>query len=80
MALYINVSRGKVRNKLKKKEKKNQKVKILLKEHQRSHTRNFDDSEKCTIEELSTISPNNAKKNIINDGEISIKFTDDQRK
>lgn len=55
-------------------------VTLQLKDNFKLPSRNFDDTEGGTIEELSTISPHNAQKNILNDGDISIKFTDDNRK
>ena len=62
-----------------KKVKRNKDVKKLtlqIKESLKNHTRN-NDTDNWTIDELSTISPLHAKKNIINEGEISMRFTDD---
>lgn len=51
--------------------------KNFIKDNIKFQTRNFAETEGQTIQDLSTISPLNHKKNIINDEDISIKFTDE---
>jgi len=69
-----------IKAKIKKSTKALDTIKIDLKNNFKNHTRNKDDSENGTIEDLSTIIPRNAKKNQIDDCDLSIKFTDDNLK
>jgi len=68
-------NKGRLSMKKIKKSKGLKKISLQIKKNFESQTRNNESEEW-----LSTISPNNIEKNIINDDEITIKFTDEIQK